>query len=52
MFKKMAVAYDESPEAGRAFGSALDLAKLFISELYIITIVEDLPPYIGSELLC
>jgi len=47
MFKKMAVAYDESPEAARAFRSALDLAKLFSSELYIITIVEDLPPYIG-----
>ena len=27
MFKRIAVAFDESPEAGRAFRSALDLAK-------------------------
>jgi len=47
MFAKIAVAYDESPEAGRAFRSALDLAKLLGSELYIITVVEDLPPYVG-----
>jgi nucleotide-binding universal stress UspA family protein len=47
MFKKIAVALDESPEAGRAFRAALDLAKLCGSELYLITVVEDLPPYIG-----
>ena len=47
MFKRIAVAYDESPEAGRAFRSALDLAKTFGSELYLVTVVEDLPPYIG-----
>ena len=47
MYKRIAVAFDESPEAGRAFGSALDLAKLLGSELYLITVVEDLPPYIG-----
>jgi Universal stress protein family len=28
MFKKIAVAFDESPAAGRAFRSGLDLAKL------------------------
>jgi len=47
MYKRIAVAFDESPEAGRAFRSALDLAKLLGSELYLITVVEDLPPYIG-----
>jgi len=47
MFKKIAVAYDESPEAGRAFRSALDLGKLLGSELHIITVVEALPSYIG-----
>lgn len=47
MFKRIAVAFDESPEAGRAFRSALGLAKLLGSELYLITVVEDLPPYIG-----
>lgn len=47
MFKKIVVAYDESSEAERAFRSALDLAKFFVSQLYIITVVEDLPPYVG-----
>jgi nucleotide-binding universal stress UspA family protein len=47
MYKRIAVAFDESPEAKRAFRSALDLAKLLGSELYLITVVEDLPPYIG-----
>lgn len=47
MFKKVVVAYDESPEAERAFRSALDLGKFSISELYIVTVVEDLPPYVG-----
>ena len=41
MFKRIAVAFDESPEAGRAFRSALGLAKLLGSELYLITVVED-----------
>lgn len=47
MFKKIAVAFDESPESRRAFKSALDLAKQMNSELYLITVIEDLPPYIG-----
>ena len=47
MFKKVVVAFDESPEADRAFRSALDLAKFFTPELYIVTVVEDLPPYVG-----
>ncbi len=47
MFKRIAVAYDESPEAGRAFRSGLDLAKTFGSDLYLVTVVEDLPPYIS-----
>ena len=47
MFRKIAIAFDESPEAGRAFRSALSLAKLVGSELYLITVIEDLPPYIG-----
>lgn len=47
MFKKIAVAFDESPEAARAFRSALDLAKLAGSELTIITVIENLPVYIS-----
>lgn len=47
MFKKIAVAFDESPEARRAFRSALELAKLAGAELTLITVIENLPSYIG-----
>ena len=47
MFKKIAVAYDESPEAARAFHSALEFAKLTGSELTIITVIERLPAYVS-----
>jgi len=47
MFKRIAVAFDESPQAGRAFRSALDLARMFGSEVFLVTVVEELPPYIG-----
>jgi nucleotide-binding universal stress UspA family protein len=47
LFKRIAVAFDESPEAGRAFHTALDLAKLCGSALYLVTVIEALPPYTG-----
>lgn len=47
MFKKIAVAFDESPEAARAFHSALDLAKLTGAELTIVTVIEHLPAYVS-----
>ncbi len=47
MFKKIAVAFDESPEVARAFRSALELAKLDAVELTIVTVVENLPAYIS-----
>ena len=47
MFKKIAVAFDESAEADRAFHVALDLAKLTSGELYIVTVIENLPAYIS-----
>ena len=47
MFKKIAVALDESAEAERAFRSALDLAKFTSAELCVITVIEEFPPYIG-----
>jgi nucleotide-binding universal stress UspA family protein len=47
MFKKIAVAFDESPAAGRAFRSGLDLAKLTGAEVTVVTVIEDLPPYIS-----
>ena len=47
MFKKIAVAYDESTEAARAFRSALEIAKLTSSDLTIITVIERLPAYVS-----
>ena len=47
MFKKIAVAFDESAEAERAFRSALDLAKFASAELCLITVIEAFPAYIG-----
>jgi nucleotide-binding universal stress UspA family protein len=47
MFKKIVVAYDESPEAKRALKIAIDLAKQLKSELRLVTVREPLPAYIG-----
>ena len=46
MYKSIAVAYNESPEAGRALASAIHLARILGSELRVITIME-LPAYIA-----
>jgi nucleotide-binding universal stress UspA family protein len=45
MFRKIAVAYDESPEAERAFRTGIQLAKTLSAELLTITVVEELPAY-------
>ena len=47
MFKKSAVAFDESPEAGRAFHSALDLAKFSSATVHLITVLEGFPAYMS-----
>src|SRR6185437_1696665 len=47
MFKKIAVAFDDSPEAERAFRFALELAKFASAELCVITVIEEFPAYIG-----
>lgn len=47
MFAKIAVAYDESPEAGRALKSAIELAKILGAGLQAITVMESLPAYTG-----
>jgi nucleotide-binding universal stress UspA family protein len=47
MFKKIAVAFDESPEAGRAFHSALDLAKFSSAQIHLITVLENFPAYMS-----
>ena len=45
MFKKIAVAYDGSREAGRALAVAIQLAKSFGVELQTITVMDRLPAY-------
>jgi nucleotide-binding universal stress UspA family protein len=45
MFKKIAVAYNESREAERALASAIQLAKSVGAELTTITVMADLPAY-------
>jgi nucleotide-binding universal stress UspA family protein len=45
VFKKIAVAYDGSREAGRALAVAIQLAKSFGVELQTITVMDRLPAY-------
>ena len=45
MFRKVVVAYNESPEAQRALVSAIQLAKSLNAELQTVTAMADLPAY-------
>jgi nucleotide-binding universal stress UspA family protein len=45
MFRNIAVAYDESPEAGRALTAAIQLAAALNTSLQAITFAEELPAY-------
>jgi nucleotide-binding universal stress UspA family protein len=45
MFRKIVVAYNESPEAERAFAAAMKLAKSLNAELLTVTAMADLPAY-------
>ena len=45
MYKNIAVAYDESPEVGRALVAANHLAKALGVGLQTITVMEKLPAY-------
>jgi nucleotide-binding universal stress UspA family protein len=45
MFRNIAVAYDESPEAHRALTTAIHIATALNAELQTITVVEELPAY-------
>jgi len=47
MFKKILVAYDESPESGRALLTAIELARNLNAELKAVSVLEKLPPYAG-----
>jgi len=50
MFKKIAVAFDESPGAFHALISAISLAKTLGAELQTVTVVEPPPAYTGYVL--
>ncbi len=45
MFRKIAVAFNESPESQRALVTAIQLAKSLGAELETITVMADLPAY-------
>lgn len=47
MFHKILVAYDESPESGRALLAGIHLAKSLNAELRAVSVQEKLPPYAG-----
>src|SRR5215470_6721773 len=47
MFKRILVAYDESPESRRALLTGIHLAKSLNAELRAVSIQEKLPPYSG-----
>jgi nucleotide-binding universal stress UspA family protein len=47
VYKRLIVAYDESPEAQRALTRAIELAKLMESELRLVTVSEPLPAYVA-----
>jgi len=44
MFNKILVAYDESPESGRALLTGIHLAKSLNAELRAVSVQEKLPP--------
>ena len=45
MFRKITLAYNESPEAQRALLSAIQLAKSLNAELHTVTVLPSLPAY-------
>lgn len=45
MFRKIVVAYNESPESERALASAIQLATSLHAELLAVTVMTDLPAY-------
>jgi nucleotide-binding universal stress UspA family protein len=47
MFNKIMVAYDESPESGRALLTGIHLAKSLNAELRAVSVQEKLLPYAG-----
>jgi nucleotide-binding universal stress UspA family protein len=48
MFKKLLVAYDGSEDSKKALEIALELSRKFGSEVYLLTIIEQLPHYAAT----
>ncbi|HZY62378.1 MAG TPA: universal stress protein [Edaphobacter sp.] len=51
MFRKITVAFDESPEAGRALQAAVELAKSLHASLTVISVIEPAPIYFSFSTL-
>ncbi|MEO6802757.1 MAG: universal stress protein [Granulicella sp.] len=47
MYKKIMVAYDESPQAKLALASGIELARQLGAELNLIAVSEPLPAYVA-----
>jgi universal stress protein A len=45
MFTRLLVAYDLSPESVKALNAAIDIAIACRADLHVVTVAEDLPPY-------
>ena len=50
-FHKIMVAYDDSPEAGRALRMAIELATALQAELSVVTVLEPLPIYYSFAMI-
>jgi len=50
MFKKIAIAYDESPASEHALATAISLAASLGSTLRIVTVIEPQPGYVNMSL--
>ena len=51
MFRKITIAFDESPEAGRALQAAVELAKSLHASLTVISVIEPAPIYFSFSAL-
>jgi nucleotide-binding universal stress UspA family protein len=51
MFRKITVAFDESPEADRALQAAVELAKSLHASLTVISVIEPAPIYFSFSTL-
>jgi nucleotide-binding universal stress UspA family protein len=48
MYRRLLVAYDESPESQKALLIGIEMAKTLGAELHSVTVEEGLPPYISA----